>query len=573
MPPTLTRRGLLGLLATGSASVVGGAADDVSRPLGAGPLPQVQPREAFAARPLLRFTAGEPGRLDLSRWFRPQDPAATRLRLRANIMPRGSAATPLVTLPSQQTEFSLDGNWLSYDASAGAATAVGAAAARLQIESSDSAFDNKGAFEVSEIATIVVDAPAATIGHGLDRWPSFDAVSRAVMGNAAPGSAPRGRTDLIGTTFEISPGMLSEALGRPAPVVVLQFPCTVRALDPIRRPVLRSVSGERDIVQIQAGWLPPIDGEVVLQDLVIRDNRSWYDTGEAGVRIKDRFAGRSVRIERCEFVRCQNAVAGGTLGQTLRIFDCRIVDCGVGEQAHALYVQPQWLEFFGNLVMQSTGNRQSRAHLLKSRALNARILGNRFELGYCPGSYLIDLPNGGEVEIGGNQMHHGPVSDNSRATLIAYAPEGAHGDLAGRPPRFSPGRRFSLTARNNTLASDFPGRTQAFAIDRHVGQRAEGGQAFTDPDPLLIVDNVFRAVGAKVLVACRDRSVDRTQEQDDSARFPDNSIGGPVAASLGEDGSAAPRNAAGPYAARRFTGGSALGTGSAPYTFVRHGAG
>jgi len=49
---------------------------------------------------------------------------------------------------------------------------------------------------------------------------------------------------------------------------------------------------------VQASLLPPIVGEVVLQDLVISDNRAWYDRGEAGVRIKVEFAGRSMRVER-----------------------------------------------------------------------------------------------------------------------------------------------------------------------------------------------------------------------------------------------------------------------------------
>lgn len=576
---TLRRRTLAGLAAMPLVGRIDAAVPSPPDALAA--VPAVEPRTpVLAIQPLppaiATFTAGVAGQTDLARWL-VNDRPKTRLRLRANTVAPGTSGAadmpPVIPLQSQYPELSLDGRWLRYDGGAAASTAVGASAVRLQIEASDNGFNATDAagIVVSDIATIQVDTPLAQIRHGLDRWSSFDALTRAVMGDAPAGSAPRGRVDLIGSTFELSPGMLSDSAERPAPVAVLQFPCTIRALDANDRPVLRSASGRRDIVQVQALALPPIDGEVVLQDLVIRDNRAWYDSGEAGVRIKDRFGGRSVRIERCEFVRCQNAVAGGDPGQTLRIIDCRIVDCGVGGQAHAVYVQPQRLEFFGNLVLQSPGNRLARAHLLKSRAMVSRILGNRFVLNDCPGSYLIDIPNGGEAEIGGNLLHYGSASDNSSATLVAYSAEGARGDLASAPPRFAAGRRFSLVARNNTLRSDFPGDSRGFVIDRHIGLRSEGGQAATDPDPLLIADNTVDHAGALALVIRRDRG-GAASEQDRSADFGDNSIAQRTAGDAAAP--PAPRaNSAGPYAARRFTGSSALGTGSVAHTFRSRGAG
>lgn len=562
------RRWLAGLAASGAAAV--GVRWSGAAP--AEPLRWLRRGTATIAR----FTAGTPGRVDLAEWLAGYQPGVTRLRLRIDI-PDGPGALEggPVTLQSQCPEFTLDGAMLRFDGSGFPALAPGGAAVRVQVEAGSQPLEAASAVEVAEFAVIRVDAPAARIRHGLDAWDSFADLLRTVRGDAPPGSAPTGRTGLVGATFEITPGLLTEPPGgdgepRPAPVAVLPFPCTVRALDATKRPVLCSVTGRRDIVQIEsAGW-PAIDGEVVLQDLVIRDNRAWYNSGEAGVRIKDRSPGRSVRIERCELLRCQNAVAGGSLGQTLRILDCRIVDCGFGTQAHGVYVQPEWLEFFGNVVTQSTGNRVAQAHLLKSRALHARILGNRFVLNDCPGSYLIDLPNGGDAEIAGNLLHYGSASDNTTAVVVAYAPEGAAGDHPGRTPAFAPGRPFRFVMRNNTVVSDFPGRTEVVALHVHVGARAEGGETTTEPQPLVIADNLLYRRGQAVLLQWRDRRQGGGRGDDRSAGQPANTWR-PRPPAVPEP--SAPGNRLGAYPARRFVARGPLGTGSETCVFTHQGAG
>lgn len=504
----------------------------------------------------------------------PNVPAITGRRLQLKLDrepvpggPPGCAA--LLPAEGQFPEFRLDGRLLHFDGSAAGALQPGASAVRLRLvaEPAASADGLGSGLWVSETATIVVDSPLSVIRHGLDQWPSFAALSRAVQGNAPAGSPPRGRSDLIGQTFSLTPGMFTElADGHGAaasPVAAIQFPCTVRALDPLRRPVLRSVTGERDVLQIEATLLPPIAGEVVIEDLVLRDNRHWRDTGEAGVRLKDQFAGRSVRIERCEFVRCQNAVAGGTRGQTLRIIDCRIVDCGLGARAHGLYVGPQWLEFTGNHVLQSAGNRLARAHLLKSRALVSRIFGNRFELSDSPGSYLIDLPNGGDVEIGGNLLQYGRLSDNQAATLIAYAAEGPLESPGAGPLVFAADRRFRLVVRNNTVNSTFPGATRLLVLDVQTGRWPDGRPASSWPEPLQLDDNRISATGPLTLALRRGHGGLGQQA------LPELAARNGLAAGA----TAALANLAGGYAGRRFTGHTALGTGSQPCVFTQQGAG
>ena len=515
-------------------------------------------------RPLARFAAGTPGTWDLSHLL----PAGTlasqpvQLRVEREASPNGTdRCGPLLPTEDQFPELRLDGRVPHFDGSSAGALQPGASALRLRLVVSSAASD-PGAVWVSDPATILVDSPLSVIRHGLDQWPSFAALNLAVQGSAPAGSAPRGRSDLIGQTFSLTPGMFTElADGHGAaasPVAAIQFPCTVRALDPLRRPVLRSVTGERDVLQVEATLLPPIAGEVVIKDLVLRDNRHWRDTGEAGVRLMDQFAGRSLRIERCEFVRCQNAVAGGTRGQTLRIIDCRIVDCGLGARAHGLYVGPQWLEFTGNHVLQSAGNRLARA-------LVSRILGNRFELSDSPGSYLIDLSNGGEVEIGGNLLQYGRLSDNQAATLIAYAAEGPLESPDAGPLVFAADRRFRLVVRNNTVNTTFPGATRLLVLDVQTGRWPDGRPASSWPEPLQLDDNRISATGPLTLALRRGRGSLGPQEQALPGLAARNGLAGGTAAALA--------NVAGDYAGRRFSGHTALGTGSQPHLFTRQGAG
>lgn len=184
------------------------------------------------------------------------------------------------------------------------------------------------------------------------------------------------------------------------------------------------------------------------------------------------------------------------------------------------------------------------------------------------GSFLVDMPNGGALELGGNWLHFGVASDNRSASLVVYGAEGAQADWGGdggRPFVFAPGRRFSLVMRNNTLWSDFAGLTTFVAIDSRRGIRAEGGEASTWPDPLVVQDNVFSAAGRSQLVLRRGRL--GLVDEDLSASFKANTRAASRAVAP------PPRpNIGGPYAARRFSGHTRLGTGSVAHEFRSPGA-
>ena len=89
--------------------------------------------------------------------------------------------------------------------------------------------------------------------------------------------------------------------------------------------------------------------------------------------------------------------------------------------AHGIYINNVRLlrversRFFAQMV----------GHHIKSRASRTEIIGNDIADGPDgTASYLIDIPNGGDVLITGNRMAKGPKSDNP-ATAISLGAEGA----------------------------------------------------------------------------------------------------------------------------------------------------
>jgi hypothetical protein len=67
-------------------------------------------------------------------------------------------------------------------------------------------------------------------------------------------------------------------------------------------------------------------------------------------------------------------------------------------------------------------------HEIKSRAVNNTIENNRIFDNNSTASYSIDLPNGGNATISGNQIQQGPNSENFY--IFAYGEEGSRGGSA-----------------------------------------------------------------------------------------------------------------------------------------------
>lgn len=144
----------------------------------------------------------------------------------------------------------------------------------------------------------------------------------------------------------------------------------------------------------------------------------WHNG--AGIR----FGGNNLTIEGSRFINNENGIlAGGGPHSTLRIVNSTFIGNGVcnGPCAHGVYAgQPMLLLDVEHCVFRDT----HVGHHIKSRALNTVIRDNRIEDGPDGNSsYLIDIPNGGNVLIEGNVMEKGPASEN-RGTAISIGAEG-----------------------------------------------------------------------------------------------------------------------------------------------------
>jgi hypothetical protein len=116
------------------------------------------------------------------------------------------------------------------------------------------------------------------------------------------------------------------------------------------------------------------------------------------------------------------------------------------------------------------------------------------------------------------------------------------------------------------MRSDFAGLTTFLAVDARRGPRAEGGEARTWPDSLVVRDNLLSASGRSRLVVRRGRF--GFADEDLSPLFPANARAG----SSGHGEARHLPDGAGPYAARRFSGHTRLGTGSVAHEFRSAGA-
>jgi hypothetical protein len=97
-------------------------------------------------------------------------------------------------------------------------------------------------------------------------------------------------------------------------------------------------------------------------------------------------------------------------------------------------------------------------HEIKSRAANNTITGNRIFDNGGSASYSIDLPNGGNATISGNQIEQGPNTQNP--AIVAYGEEGiTHPSL-------------SFIIAGNTIVNDDAAANARFLLDPTATQPA-----------------------------------------------------------------------------------------------------
>jgi nitrous oxidase accessory protein NosD len=163
------------------------------------------------------------------------------------------------------------------------------------------------------------------------------------------------------------------------------------------------------------------------------------DKNGAGIRAE----GGNLTVEHCRFIDNENGILANTVpGSTIHIVDSEFRGNGKcdGQCAHGIYINGvQQLE-----VEHSRFISQHIGHHIKSRAHNTVLIDNDIADGPDGNSsYLIDIPNGGNVLIQGNRLQKGKMAENT-GTAVPIGEEGVT-----NPTR-------QLIIRDNTFVSDLP---------------------------------------------------------------------------------------------------------------------
>jgi hypothetical protein len=182
--------------------------------------------------------------------------------------------------------------------------------------------------------------------------------------------------------------------------------------------------------------------DITIRGITFVDASVIWHNG-AGIRA----AGDNLTVEHSQFLHNENGIlAGGSRNSVLRITDSTFVGNGacIEACAHGVYAGEQIaLLDIEHCVFQDT----KIAHHIKSRAYNTVIRDTRIEDGPSgTASYLIDIPNGGNVLIQDNTMEKGTHSENP-GIAISIGEEGVRNPTA------------VLMVRDNVFHSEVPTRT------------------------------------------------------------------------------------------------------------------
>lgn len=172
-----------------------------------------------------------------------------------------------------------------------------------------------------------------------------------------------------------------------------------------------------------------------------------------------RYQGGNLVLNDCYFANNQDGLlANADPTGTITITNSEFYHNGATKGPGAGYTHNLYVNEVARLDIESSYSHGANiGHEIKSRAQTTIVHNSRIVDGPTgTASYSIDLPNGGIVTIGGNQIEQGPLTENP--TVISFGEEGAY---AGS----------TLSVRNNVVENDLPSGS-ALAV-----QNASGGAA------------------------------------------------------------------------------------------------
>lgn len=218
-----------------------------------------------------------------------------------------------------------------------------------------------------------------------------------------------------------------------------------------------------------------VGANITIRGITFADASVIWHNG-AGIRAE----GENLTVEHSRFLNNENGIlAGGGPDSTVRITQSEFVGNGscIEACAHGVYAgAPIALLDIEHCVFLDT----KTAHHIKSRALRTVIRDNRIEDGADgTSSYLIDIPNGGDVLIQGNTMQKGVRSANP-GTAISIGAEGVKNPTN------------SLVVRDNTFHSDVRSRTVFVRNLTPVPVEMSGNTITGDVQPLVMRPSLSR---------------------------------------------------------------------------------
>jgi hypothetical protein len=216
----------------------------------------------------------------------------------------------------------------------------------------------------------------------------------------------------------------------------------------------------------EKGIFVTLGANITVRGITFADASVVWHNG-AGIRA----FGDNLTVEHSRFLNNENGIlAGGGPNSVLRITDSEFVGNGacIEACAHGVYAgAPIYLLDIEHCVFRDT----RIAHHVKSRALNTVIRDTRIEDGPDgTASYLIDVPDGGNVLIQGNVMEKGVHSENPGVAISIG--EGSAKNPTG-----------ILIIRDNAFHSDVPGRTAFIRNSTHTPVTSVGNSISGDVEP------------------------------------------------------------------------------------------
>ena len=183
------------------------------------------------------------------------------------------------------------------------------------------------------------------------------------------------------------------------------------------------------------------------------------DRNGAGIRAQ----GRNLTVESCRFIDNEEGILAGSIpGSTIRVIGSEFRGngtCAAG-CAHGIYVGTiDLLE-----VEDSHFTDTHEGHDIKSRALRTVLRGNDISDGPTGhASYLVDVPNGGNLLMERNTLSKGPHTDND-STAVSIGAEGVRNPTT------------SLVVRDNRFANLLPKPTDFVHNRTQVGAELIGNR-------------------------------------------------------------------------------------------------